>query len=567
MVRVLGPIDVPQTSLRNQRRVTEVAVDRSGEAMATFGRATSQILNQARDRQIENDVAKAELRTRREMDELRVALDKDPDNETLATRWEEGVNEIMQRNAATLTSPAHQRLWQERTTRALEAERRSIVELQQTRFVDGARAGTIEVVSEARRTLVDPNASPQARAAAMDVIQTTIARAVEQRVLTASQGAAELEDARNAQAEYDATQGMIEQSTTQSQAIVQQAGGSASRALELVRALPPGQLRDRTEDRVLEYYNQQEFLRSRAERAENDAVDDAMERARVAIDRGEGITNADRDLLVRRGLWDEVQNARAAAGPGALVGPGRGERLPAGASSIARNTILAWARDPNGGLERFAGLDLRAPLTDAQAAQFGLDSGVSLLTQLQPEDFSALRDMQVGESDDNQVQDIYEQILSYAEIVAGLPENGNLNLRSQRNADAATINRFRGFILREAEAFASSGQALTQADVQRITSLALARSRGGGFLGMGGRQSYTFMAGQDGNTVLVPLARIPMYRRERIALDYYRANPDAEPLSDEEMEALIVERFNAEINADAGAGRAAAGYRFPQARE
>ena len=344
-------MDVDQVAVRNTRRVIEIQASPEGEATAAIGRATLAVLNQARDQQIENDVATAELTTRRELDELRARLDEDPDNSTLPQRWDEGAAEIVERNAANLTSPRHQQLWRERSTATLETERRGIIALQQQRTVESARAGLIQAVGLAEQTLVDENATPAARAAAMNIIETSVKRARDRHTIGADDAERMLVATRGRVAEFERTQGMIAQAQTEEDRIWAESGGDYSVAQEMARELT-GTMRDTVEDRLATRFNRDEAGR-------REALDDAMEEAYAAIENGTSIDRlpqAQRDIITRAGQLDTLRtylNNRNA--PGGIVS--------AQSEAIADELLASAVDDPRA----FANADLEVFLAGMNA--------------------------------------------------------------------------------------------------------------------------------------------------------------------------------------------------------
>ena len=78
MARLTGPLDVPYANVRNTRRVIEPALDQTGAQLTALGNATQEILGRVRDQQIENQVVEAELKTRRDLDQLRIEIENAP---------------------------------------------------------------------------------------------------------------------------------------------------------------------------------------------------------------------------------------------------------------------------------------------------------------------------------------------------------------------------------------------------------------------------------------------------------------------------------------------------------
>ena len=351
MARLRGPMDVDQVAVRNTRRVIEIQASPENAANAAIGRATLTVLNAARDQQIENDVATAELTTRRELDELRARLDQDPDNSTLPERWDKGAAEIVERNSAALSSPRHQQLWRERSTATLETERRAVVALQQQRTVESARAGLIQAVGLAEQTLTDENATPAVRAQAMSVIETSVARARDRHTIGADDAERMLVATRARVAEFERTQGLLAQAQSEEDRIWAASAGDYSVAQEMARELT-GTVRDTVEDRLATRFNRDEAGR-------REALDDAMEEAYAAIENGTSIDRlpqGQRDIIIRAGQMDTLRtyvNNRNA--PGGIVS--------AQSEALADELIAGSVDEPRA----FANADLQPYLANMNA--------------------------------------------------------------------------------------------------------------------------------------------------------------------------------------------------------
>lgn len=505
-----GPLDVRRANLSAVGAVQVADGSRAAASVAQISQAVEKVLNTARDQQIENDVARAELLTRRDLDALRVKLDEDPDNETLVTRWTEGAREVVERNASRLGSPMHQRLWRSRADALIESERRGMENLRQTRIVESARAGLIDAVGQAQITMTDANASPQARAEAFTIIETAVNRAVERRTITADAGARMIQAANAAQAEFASQQGLIVQAQTEEDRIWAESGGDLATALELTRELS-GPLRDSVENRIEQRFSQ-------AQTARNQSIDDAMGRAYAAIEQGVTLDQfaasnpGDTAVITQRGQMDTLRSYQRSR----VVGSGAGVEVTNRLSEARREGFLALAEEPDTARE-FANLDLYAPLEPAEAAVLGLPAGQSVAQNLQPDDLRALRQRQrelrgeepMGDSNQTIVNRAYTLLRNYAEPVAQARGVG----LSDREEDRKTTMRFRGFLLREARDFVEANNRLpTQREIQEITDTALLQSRGGLF---NSTQRRVFEGG-EGREVRVPYSLIPEYQQRRL---------------------------------------------------
>ena len=543
MARLRGPMDVEQVAVRNTRRVIEIQASPEAATNARIGRATLEILNTARDQQIENDVATAELTTRRELDELRAELDKDPDNSTLAQRWDEGSAEIVERNSANLSSPMHQQLWRERSMQTLANERRSIVELQQQRTVEAARAGLIQAVGLAEQTLTDENATPEARASAMSVIETSIRRARDRRTIGADDAERMLQAARNRVAEYERTQGMIARAQAEEDRIWAESGGDYAVAQEMARELI-GTMRDTVEDRLATRFNRDEAGR-------REALDDAMEEAYAAIEAGRSIDQlpqAMRDVITRAGQMDTLRNYRDArnGGPGGIAAHER-------RSGVVRDVVLGASADR----ERasvIANLNLSAPLTAEGARALGYPEGTNLRAALTQNDYNELIERQremrgeggaSGEPNAIINNTFNNRLLPHARRLAALARV-NVQQSNGMSDESQDIRRrraaFEAYLYSELRAHVQAYNAApNDAQIDAIARSALTQSSGGGVWGIGRTTRRRFEASSD-TPVDVPYSNILPAQRQRLERAWARAG-NTEPPTPAQIERMYAEEL------------------------
>lgn len=558
MPRIPGPLDVPQVGVQNTRRIVPIARDQSGERLQVVGKATTEILGRARDQQIENEVADAELQTRQQLDALRTKIENMPSDqlghEGYGPYWEQQSQTIVDQATGRLRSPMAQRAWRQRMDTVLQSERTGITQLAQRRAVEGARAGLITSISAAQQTLVDENATPEARALAMETVQTLTRRAAERQVIGADDAAQMVAQAQARSAEFERTQGMRARAQQSEDALWAQSGGDLSVALELARDLDPT-LRDEVTDRLT-------ARASRQQAAERVALDDSMGRAYQLIERGgslASLSQEDRDRITRAGQMDTLRTyQRTRANGGNSEGTWTQMQH---ASQLRRDALLSLAIDDETARD-FAHMDLNAPLDEATAAAMGLTAGQSIRQQLMPDDYTTLRQRQremLGEVPvgDGQTlgQRAYSMLRAYAEPRAAA---SGISL-SDRREDQTTTRQFRGFLLREAMAFTQENNRLpNQREMQDIADLALRDTQSSGFFGLGRTHRRVFegtgqtveVGGTRTSAVRVGYSAIPQYQRERLLRAWIAANPGAPAPDEAGLRRIIEDMYQQELAGD-----------------
>jgi hypothetical protein len=545
MVRITGPQDVAFTQVNNTRRVIQPAANDAGARLAYVGAATKEILDRARDQQIENQVADAEMKTRLDLDALRGELEQSQDDpSTYEKTWEDRARQIVDDNAAKVTSPRHQQLWRQRMDDALVREHIGVTQLVQQRVVQQAQAGFIESVGSAQRVLVDENATPEARAAAMTTIETLTARAVQRRTIAADDGARVVESARGAVAAFEREAGLRQRAQGEEDRIWAAAGGDMNTALEMARDLD-GSLRDDVTDRLVTRF-------SRQGAAERQQLDDSMERAYTAIERSgnlDSIAPEDRAVIVRNGQLDTLRTyLRSRAG---VTGSDHAWTAATRRSQLLTNSLLAYAED-NQTAATFGALDLNAPLDEATASALGMQAGQSVRAQVMPDDYMRLRRRQREETGEIAATDdigeaitrAYNAVWRYAQPLA---QSRGVSL-SSRKKDAERVALFRGFLMAEVRDFVTEKNRTPSAqDIQQITELALMNTRGPGVFNSGlGRTERRVFEAHQGARVIVRYSQIPDYQRQRMT-ELYDQSGLPTPDTKEEMEHIVEQMYAEEL--------------------
>lgn len=546
MARIPSPRDATvETAVSNRRRVIEVAVDNSGAQMSRTGSAVMEVLNRARDQQIENEVASTEMRTRRDLDQLRVDVEnapvgKDGAEPDIPALWDEGAQRIREQSLSGLSAPMARRAWEQRADALLTQERSSIVQLQQRRTVERARAGLLTTISEAQTTLVDENATPEARAQSLQTIETMVNRAVSRRTIAADDGARMIAGARANAAEFERERGMRARAQGEEDRIWTESGGDYGTALEMARDIEEPGLRDMVEDRVT-------TRASRQRSAESEATQNAMGRAYAHLERGgsiEGLPRGDRDVITRAGMMDTLRNYVRARAGGA---DGESWTQMTRQSELIRARMEGVAADPD--LARvFARVDLGAALSAEDARALGVPEGTVIANGMMPADLNALvqrqREMRGEVPVGNTTQTIVDRAFNATIAVArrralalgvnvtysGTGTNNEANENRQRRA------QFESYVMFEVRAYVeANSRPPMPADMDRIAQDALRESSRPGMFGRADR-GYRFEAGGEGQARRVPYVNIPEWQVRRLVRVWAQSHDEAPTRQDiEEM--------------------------------
>lgn len=352
MVTIPGPADVRTVQPGVTRRVVNMPYQRAmqpaaegaatARATGAVADAASEIARRASDQQIENEVAAADMRQRKEIDALVAELRADPDWSTYETRFAERSSEITQRNSESLSSRRAREIWRERTTERTYAGQTAIRTLARERQIENGRAGLISNVNAAEQTVQDPNATPEARALALEVIQTQVQRAVERGIVAEDDGATMLVRAQNAHLQFERTRGLRASAQAEEDRIWAESGGNLGVALQMARDIEDVELRDLATDRI-------EARFSQSERVRQDSVRNAMEAALTHIEGGgalDGLSAGVRDVLTRAGQMDNLRTyARQRTAPGGTTVADR-------ESEFVADELMAAATDDPAGFAR-----------------------------------------------------------------------------------------------------------------------------------------------------------------------------------------------------------------------
>lgn len=544
MVQIRAPLDVPHVTPQNQYRTTSVAdATPVYAAQREFSDTVKKLLDDARDQQIDNDVRQGELNLRTRLDALRTEVEKDPNYQTMPERWTDGAQEIDRDLSEGMTSPMHQRLWRARADVMLQHEGGVINERTAIRGVEQARAGVITNVGAARRIMIDPNATPEARLTAQRSAETALAEAALRRVLAVDDAARELEGLRNTAAEFSRTEGIRAQSQSEEDRIWAESGGDYGAAMALARGIENPLVRDNVEDRISQRH-------AREEAAATETLESAMERAYSAIEEGgtvESLSAADQRVIRAAGNMETLRDyIRARANPASTA-------AVTASSTVVRDTILGAAADRARAAD-IAGIDLNQPLTAEGAEALGYPEGTRLRDVMTPGHFNEIqnrqRQMRGEESSDGSPNDLVDntfnnRLLPRARQLAAMagvnvqPNNGNSTdaqqVRQQRSL-------FEGYLMGELRAHIQAyGSPPDAAQVDAIARSALTRSTGGGFLGMGRSSRYRFQASPEA-PVNVPYGGVPEAQRVRLLRAWARAG-NTEPPSEEQIAQMYSEEI------------------------
>jgi hypothetical protein len=514
MVRLVGPQDIPYADIRVTRRAIQPPVDRSAAELANLSEKTTEILNHARDQQIENEVGEAEASTRRELDELRLRIENEPletgpdgkpvvgpDGRQLSytDRWQGEADAIMARNAAGLSAPNARQLWTERTRGVLNEERAEVLQLGQRRMLADARAGLITAVAKDQELLIDDNATERARTGALQRIDAMIASAVDRRMLGADEGARMAAVAHEAAAQFERSQGMRATAQAHEERIIAESNNDYATAMELARDIDEPLMRDMVTDRLNARFDQ--IDRARGEEQRN-----AMTAAITQIENGVLINDLPESLkrtLIQNQQWDDVRdyanNRRIAMNNGGVLASeseayadeliGSGTSTPDSTREFATRTDIEWARmNPDDQARvRHAQAFLRGEEPATPGGQTLIESG-NRDTLAYATNFAIAQGFNIG----------------YA---GGTQGSAATALANRRRA------QFEGFIYGAVRRFVQENNRApqSQAEMEEIARLATLRVSGGG------RTEFVFQTGQEeGRQVRVAMANIPQWEATRL---------------------------------------------------
>jgi len=528
MVTIPGPAEVRTVSPGVARRVANVPFQRAmpvaAEGAATaraFGAvadAASEVARRASNQQIENEVAAAEMRQRKDIDALTEELRADPNWQTYEPRFAERSSEITQRNAESLSSPRARRIWEQRTAERTYASQTAVRTMARERQIENGRAGLITNANTAEQTVQDPNATPEARALALEVIQTQVRSAVQRGIIGEDDGATMIARAQNAHLEFERTRGMRARAQAEEDRIWAESGGSLGVALEMARDIDDVELRDLATDRI-------EARFSQSERTRQDSVRNAMETALMHIEGGgrlDGLSAGVRDVLTRAGQMDSLRTyarQRTAGGGGGI---------PNEESEYVADSLIAAAEEDRAG---FARADLN-----------------EYMPRMNPDDRRRVRDHQQylrGEAPNSESGEllttrVYNDIIAIARPLA---ERSGIAVTGQAERTRETRGQFETYMMGAARRFvAENARRPNASEIDEIARTALLEASTGGVLGMGRQTRRVFenrMLGSGDNAVpgvRVRYSQIPEWEVRRL-MRVWAATHD-EPPTNEQIEEM-----------------------------
>jgi len=520
MARITRPLDVPHVTPTNNYRPTPVADNPVWAATRELSETVQGIVDTAREQQIDNDVRRGELNLRTRLDAVRQQVEQDPDYETMPQRWTEAARQVDEELSQGMTSPMHQRLWRERAERMLATEGGVIHERTQMRAVETARAGLITNLGELRRTITDPNTTPETRREAQRLAEIAIAEAANRRTLGMDDAAQQLNGIRDTVAEFDRTEGLRAQAQAEEDRIWLAARGDYATAMGMVNQIQNPQLRDTVGDRVSQRH-------AREEAGASETLESAMEAAHSAIENGEtleSLTAEQQRVLDASGNMQGLRDyIRARATPESSASFTR-------QSQEIRYSIESLNRPGTSVL--FASIDLETPKTAEQSeqlARYGIivPEGTRIRDMMTPENFNQLRSAQryargeegSGEGNRTLPQLAGRNLITYAEQIGG----GRLDGISGSEDNVERQRQFHAYLMREAEDFVRMrNREPTTAEARQIINLALTEVRTGFF----GNGSTRVFQSTDEDQLRVEYNSIPQWQQERL-LDQLEARMNA----------------------------------------
>ena len=180
-----------QASLSQQNRLDASGATAIAGAVSNAGNVLAQTTNRIRDAQIANDVARAESQFRLGLDKVVRGIEADgsSDPATFEQTYTDAVDAEIERASGGLTSPAHQRLWRERSQQIRDGGLTQVRDIGRRRQVDDLRAGLTEQGALFGEAAADPSVSPQALAEVQNTYGQLIDRQEASGVITSERAA------------------------------------------------------------------------------------------------------------------------------------------------------------------------------------------------------------------------------------------------------------------------------------------------------------------------------------------------------------------------------------------
>jgi len=192
MPRIPGPSDIPDVAVQNTRRVVDVPVDPTGQALQEFGRAAEQVAGRVREARVKSALAEADLDATRELAAIEKSGLTDDDPDTFAQRAREAATKVFAERGAKLRDGMARRAWELRSKEALGTFELRAADVSRRRSVDLARADLTRLGETARRDAVDPTLPPEVRARAEANYKSVVQGYVERGVLGDGDAAQEI---------------------------------------------------------------------------------------------------------------------------------------------------------------------------------------------------------------------------------------------------------------------------------------------------------------------------------------------------------------------------------------
>lgn len=515
MVKINTPSDVPLARLENNVGVLSRRPDPMGGTVAEVSARLQQVVDTARDQQIDNDVRQGTLALRERLDELREKVEQDPDHGSMPQRWEELSRDVDSELTEAMASPRHERLWRERADVIMSDERRYIGQRAIERTVESARAGLIATLGALQRRMTDPDASEAARNNALLSIESAIGAAAARRVVGRDAAAQMLETARNAHNEFQNEVGMRAQAQTYEDQIF--AGSpTLQTALEAAREIENPLLRDAVTARVTARFSQQENEREQNIRNSLSSAVEVLENGGSLLE----IPRATRDFLVREQAWDDVRDYANSMSANPNVSNAQ--------SDTRMNDILLEAQqDPRGFANR---TDIYTdPSLNSDDRQALLQHQAYLRGET-PNSESGQTLVERG------YNDTIDTAVRFAEA-RGLDVGASGGTSTDRRQVEARSRRsqFERFIMGEVRRFVEENARAPrtlqeQEEIARLATMRVAR----------GGNTMVFQSGQErGRRVRVRFAQIPQYNADRLMRLWRETENGGEPPTADQQAEII----------------------------
>ena len=156
MPKIPNPREIGDVSVQNTRRVVDVPVDPTGQAVAQFGQAAAEVAGRIRDQQVKTQAAIADIEARERLAEAQKSYLTDTDWQTIPQRARADAQKVLEETGKKLRDPLAQRAWQMRSREMMLDFGARADDLSRRRGVDVAMGDIVTLRDMAIKARTDP---------------------------------------------------------------------------------------------------------------------------------------------------------------------------------------------------------------------------------------------------------------------------------------------------------------------------------------------------------------------------------------------------------------------------